>query len=255
MFKKWLLIILTGLFIVIGGALYQQITKSLSGDDSESSNNGSNRSQSSDDQNESRSEKPKKPASELGSGEKVIGNTTIGQQGLPGNREVNISSRPQVANQEQAQEVVDDQARQAGLQSPSRLEVQGSSSDEYGNTYYQLKQTYHGIPVYGAKTILEVVDGHAEVLSGSWMEDIELEITPTYTAQQALLKAVEDLGASGELKAEITNDPQLVIYVSPQKASLAWAMETLILTSTDTEFVIVDASQPAFLLRVNVRMH
>jgi len=199
-----------------------------------------------------------KPGGDSGTYEnshKTVNQPFIGQQGLPKNTNIEIVGRPVVGNSSQAADVANDQARQAGLGQDSELEVQNKSTDEYGNSYYELQQQYRGVPVYGAKVLLEVANGNAEILSGTWQSELTLEITPTYEALAALLKAVEGLGSSTATSAEIDGPVKKIIYVSTVGPHLAWELSARILGAVETESVIIDAHNPQFLLRTQLRSH
>jgi Zn-dependent metalloprotease len=183
------------------------------------------------------------------------GKIEIGVQGLPKNTHLNIPGSPSIATSEQAKVVANKQAKEAGLSEGSVLDVQNKSSDEYGNTYYEFQQKYKGVPVYGAKALLEVSQGNAEILSGTWKTNLDVNVSPPYQALPALLKAKEGLNSTSPTTAEIDGPLKKVIFISNQDAHLAWEMSVRILGFDELEAVIIDAHNPQFLLRARVRSH
>ncbi|NOQ36736.1 MAG: hypothetical protein GQ569_12720, partial [Methylococcaceae bacterium] len=87
---------------------------------------------------------------------------------VPSSQEYNLPTNTVVENQQQAQSVVNEQKPQLGLGEQDSLDVKNQTADEQGNAYYQLEQTYKGLPVYGARAVLEIEKGQAVLISGSW---------------------------------------------------------------------------------------
>ncbi|WP_045858565.1 hypothetical protein [Teredinibacter purpureus] len=172
-----------------------------------------------------------------------------GEQGLVGARTISIPAGTSVASADEAQSLVDAQAQGLGLN------VVTDSRDNYGNSYYQLTQRINGVPVYGANAVLEVIQGDAESIYGAWQDEADIDVTPTFTAEQALIQAAENMGGTAEVNVKLTREPELVIYVSTQKTHLAWHVTAFISPTTQEEVVIVDANEPQFLLRTTTRVH
>lgn len=191
-----------------------------------------------------------------GSSEKeVLVRPELGVSGLPPVQDVVIKGNPEVSSRAGAQRTVNNQAESLGLSEHESLDVSGSSEDEYGNTYYQIQQHYKGIPVYGARALLEVAQGKADVISGNWQLGIDVEVEPTLTSEEALRKAAEGLSSSSEIVALFKGEPELIIYVSSLQAHLAWHMRAVVFKGAQTEIVIADAHQPGFLLKEPLRRH
>ena len=178
-----------------------------------------------------------------------------GVNGLPTNQQVIIEGNPAVSDEAQAQDVVNQQSAQTGLPEPGSLEVAGHTEDEYGNTYYQIQQHYKGIPVYGANALLDVVQGNAEELYGSWQSEINLEVNPTYQPAEALTMAAQERGGTGIVVASIVNSPRLVVFVSTLKPHLAWEMTAVVFEGGEIEMLIIDAHSPSILLSSAIRKH
>jgi hypothetical protein len=178
-----------------------------------------------------------------------------GVNGLPTNRQVIIEGNPSVSNDAQAQDVVNQQSAHTGLPEAGSLEVAGHTEDEYGNTYYQIQQYYKGIPVYGANALLDVVQGNAEELYGSWQSEINLEVNATYQPTEALTMAAQERGGTGVIVASIVNTPRLVVFVSTLKPHLAWEMTAVVFEGGEIEMLIIDAHSPSILLSSAIRKH
>ncbi len=172
---------------------------------------------------------------------KPVATTPQGQ--LPPLRDVPIEGQPEVANPQQAQDLVDQQALNLGPD--ASLRVSTSTADDYGTTYYQLEQTYKGIQVFGAQALLEVTDGHAERLSGAWQEALELDIEPRYPAAEALRLALSQRGVPAERTVTALTEPSLVVFVTDQGPSLCWRITaTLSHPPSMPERYLVDAHTP-----------
>ncbi len=169
---------------------------------------------------------------------------------LPQGEEVSIPSTPEISNQEEAQELVNQEVSKLQLGDGSKLLVGGHSSDENDNDYYHLNQTYKGIPVYGASAVLEIEQGKARELSGNWFKDIELDTQPSYSAKEALQKALIKLGVPTNRQVELIGNASLTILVTEDVAHLCWKMQAF-LTNPDSkaEAFIVDAHEPQIILR------
>lgn len=178
-----------------------------------------------------------------------------GVSGLAGVRYVEIAEGASITSVAQAQNLVQEQASQLGINTPSALEVVDNSDDGLGNVYYQIEQLYSDIPVYGANALLEVSNGEAEILSGIWEENIDLDTEPSYTAEESLALAVEGLNSTQEPVLRILDEPALVVYISNVGAHLAWKMKARVFEAGDAEAFVIDAHSPDFLLRVSLERH
>jgi Zn-dependent metalloprotease len=162
-----------------------------------------------------------------------------------------IPERPVVTSQKQAEQVVKQQQNKLKLGQGSKLNINGSTKDKYGNEYYQLEQKYKGIPVWGAKSVLEIEQGKAVALTGTWLKNIELEITPKHTVQEALNIAFNDLGASETIEFDEIEGQELIVYMSNNDVHLAWYVDIYFKqTHRKPESILVDAHNPRFLLRL-----
>ena len=165
-------------------------------------------------------------------------------------QEVTVAAGTQVTNKNQALAVIQEKQQQLGLGQGSTLEIAGDTSDEFGNSYYQLEQNYKGIPIYGAKSVLEVEHGEAVLISGSWLKNIALDITPTSTAKIALRKALDLINVPAEREVKEFGESALIIFPSDQGAKLCWLMQAMLTNpESDAELFIVDAQNPEILLR------
>lgn len=200
-------------------------------------------------------DKPESSGSPAGSPDKDTDELVVGESGLPAVRYLEIETGTVVDSAEQAQELVDQQSAALGIELPSALEVVDSTQDELGNSYYQIDQYYSDIPVYGASALLEVQNNQAEYLSGTWQDNIELNTEPTYTAEEALTIAANNLGSTQETSLQFLGQPSLVVYISNLGTHLAWHMKARIFADSEYEVVIVDAHDPSFLLQVSLEVH
>ncbi|NOQ63928.1 MAG: hypothetical protein GQ582_05395 [Methyloprofundus sp.] len=172
---------------------------------------------------------------------------------LPKQQESAIAAETQVTNQSEALAVIQEKQQQLGLGEDSHLVIKSDSSDDLGNRYYQLEQHYKGIPIYGGKSILEVEQGKAVLISGSWVKNITLDITPTATAKVALRKALDRISVPAAREVQEIGKSKLIVFPSDQGAKLCWLMQaTLTQPNSEAERFIVDAQNPEILLRAAV---
>ncbi len=175
------------------------------------------------------------------------------EQSLPAVTDVEIPDKPQVSNENDAQKVLSRQQEHLGLGAGSALEITSSSRDEYGNEYYHVEQRYKGLPVRGSQSNLEIEQGHAQVLSGVWVANIELNTEPTYSAAEALRQALDDQGVPADRELTFQGEPELLVFAANDKAHLCWRIQaTLSNPVTAPEIYIVDAHQPMILLQQEV---
>lgn len=169
------------------------------------------------------------------------------QMTLPSVRDVVLTPQP-VNGPEQAQQALEDAQAQIGLGDGSQLALTGQSDDGYGTTYYHSQQTYRGLRVIGATANLEVREGRAETLSGTWVKDIDLEIDPRHTALEAFRKSLADRGVPPEREVDLLGASELLVFISQQRAHLAWRLQARFRAPTTLpRLYVVDAHDPAIL--------
>ncbi|SFM63251.1 hypothetical protein [Marinobacter zhejiangensis] len=173
---------------------------------------------------------------------------TVPQANLPPVREVPMDDGTEVSSPEQAQQVVDEQDLNLGPD--SELQVSGSTSDDYGYSYYQLEQRYKGIPVFGSQALLEVSEGQAQLLNGVWFEQIDLNTEPTHSAEEALRLALDHRGVPAERTISVLGTPALLVYVTEQGATLSWrVIASLSNPEAEPQRYLVDAHNPTIYLQ------
>ncbi|WP_428354295.1 hypothetical protein [Methyloprofundus sp.] len=174
---------------------------------------------------------------------------------LPAVRDESIAEATPVDNTAEAQAVVTKKNTELGLGENSELTIASNSSDEYGNTYYHIGQYYKGTPVYGAASVLEVEQGKAIVISGSWVKNINLDIQPTFDAKTALRKALDVIGVPVNRVVKEFGNAELIVFPNNRGAKLCWLMQaTLTNPSSNAEIFIVDANVPEILIRTEAIM-
>ena len=62
-------------------------------------------------------------------------------------------------------------------------------------SHVRYQQVHDGIPVFGASYILHTKDGYVTAANGNFLPAIDMELTPIFSAQQALTLAMSDMGA------------------------------------------------------------
>ncbi|MBR4026589.1 MAG: M4 family metallopeptidase [Lachnospiraceae bacterium] len=114
------------------------------------------------------------------------------------------------------------------------------SSVNLGNqtNYYRLQQVYHSIPVYGYQLIVSTdSNGTIQALNGHYYPEIDMEINPRLSMNEAKDVVIDDIGESVELVSD-----GLYIYVDNQGiSSLVWiirsATYTYIVSAQDGEII------------------
>lgn len=132
------------------------------------------------------------------------------------------------------------------------------SKDRHGGTHITHQQVYKGVPVFGGelKTHFDP-SGNLTVANGTFIPDINVNPTPTRTAEQAsataLARVLSDLGRAAKLS---TSTPTLMIYREglakgvPGANHLAWQIE--VGNRVDVrEFVYVDAHSGKVIDKIN----
>lgn len=166
-------------------------------------------------------------------------------------KEQEIDGQPSVTSKTQATEVLKQQKTKLGLGENDDLTISGNSADKHGNEYYHVTQTYKGIPVYGRNSTLEVENGKAVVINGSWDANINLDIKPKYDAKQAVKLGLEKSGVTAEPDFSFIDEPTLNIFISAKKPHLAWKAATNYkVPQIAPEVLFVDAHDPQILFRV-----
>lgn len=180
----------------------------------------------------------------------IVSNTAPSQEyTLPANTTVN--------NPQQAQTVVNEQKPQLGLGDQDALDVKGQTADEQGNAYYQLEQTYKGLPVYGARAVLEIENGQAVLISGSWQTGLNIDVNPAHEALDAVTQALrKEMSDEQVLRIELKSETLLMIYMTNSGAHLAWRVTVQYQEPVlAPEIMIVDAQTPEILFRQPALLH
>ena len=170
---------------------------------------------------------------------------------LPPVAEIPINSDMPVNSTEDAQSVLNQTLPELDLSAGSTLEVGDDTTDQQGRRYYQVRQKYMGIDVYGAASVLEVQNSEAEVLYGVTAQNLEVDVSPSYEADEALQMALASSGVSDDRSIEVLQDtPSLIIIVTEEGALLCWVISAFLTSPiTEPEVYAVDAHQPKIVLR------
>lgn len=176
---------------------------------------------------------------------------------VPASQEYNLPANTSVDNQQQAQTVVNEQKPQLGLGDSDALDVKGQTADEQGNAYYQLEQTYKGLPVYGARAVLEIENGQAVLISGSWQTGLDMDVEPLHQALEATTLALrKEMSPEQTLRIELKPESLLMIYMTSRGAHLAWRVTVQYQEPVrPPEVMIVDAKTPEILFRQPALLH
>ena len=159
----------------------------------------------------------------------------------------------EVADAQQAAALVADQRPQLGLGQDDALPLNGTTADERGNAYYQIQQTYKGIPVFGATGVLEIESGKAVAVTGGWVPEISMGVEPSIDADAALRRAVAGSDASATPVVNLRSPAELVVFMMTDGPHLAWHASVAVpdwLGQTFAGQLFVDANDGALLLKI-----
>ena len=118
-----------------------------------------------------------------------------------------------------------------------RLDIQSTQDDTLmpGRVHERLKQVYEGVPVFGGQLVRQM-DGRSIIsLSGRLYRDIELDVTPQISSEQAGDRAVRASAAG----AHVYGEP--VLYVLPVDEGYKLAYRMQVRSDWDLRDVAVDA--------------
>jgi bacillolysin len=150
-----------------------------------------------------------------------------------------------------------------GLKDPqNELTLMKERTLDKGRAFVRFQQTHQGIPIVGGELIVQTGLGRNVIsANGEILPDLNLDVTPTITAQTArqtaLAKVAKDYGMN---VAELTvSEPELWIYnpillgaPGPRFSSLVWRMAvTPLALAPINEFVLIDAHLGAVVLHFN----
>lgn len=170
--------------------------------------------------------------------------------------EYSINMNSEITNASEASEVLIEVAQELGLGEDSELLVESSSDDGLGRIYYRLQQTYKGLPIIGASSVLEVNGSRAETIYGGWIDDLDLDIVPTYTALEAINMAFDLRGISEIREITFHEEPILSIIMTTEGAVVCWQI-TASVTSPDmaTTRYAIGANDAVILAEELERLH
>lgn len=122
-------------------------------------------------------------------------------------------------------------------------------SDRAGNSCIALQQLYKGLPVEGG-TLRVQFDTKKSIssVSNKFIPDLDIDVKPDITADQALKKALAD-AKTGKPMADDT--PQLVIYRRKEQTCLAWRLQIDDFEHVRDLMYYVDAHDGSIIHRFN----
>ena len=127
-----------------------------------------------------------------------------------------------------ALEFLNDSKQLFRMQEPAtELKLTSHASDAAGNMTLAFKQVYQGIPVYGAGIRVQFgTDKAITRIMNKYIPGIQANVQPQITADDAIMKAVEDAGG-GEL--DKAWPPELILMGEDHSWTLAWTFRIALL--------------------------
>lgn len=92
-----------------------------------------------------------------------------------------------------------------------KFTVKTSNEDRKGRTHHRLKQTYNGIPIYGAQIILHCDGDDCSSVNGKWIDYLELSTEPAINRSDAYDSLLTALETTGEASFSLQEEPELII--------------------------------------------
>jgi len=83
-----------------------------------------------------------------------------------------------------------------------------------GSTYYNFKQTYKGLEVYGAEVAVQVSKNQKlESIIGKYSTTLDLDTTPGIKGPEALTTTLANLSDGDETTQKVYQEPELIVYM------------------------------------------
>ena len=139
----------------------------------------------------------------------------------------NIETRRQtpnipILNIDDAIEKTEDVIRQkGGLGENDTLKVTTRGNVIGNSQVIKFQQFYKDLPVYGAQTITLVRDGKIANIDSKTLNDIDIDISPTLSAKEAVILAEDEIGT----RLNVLEAPQLIIFKKEDSYLLIWRAE------------------------------
>mgnify|MGYP003624191341 CR=1 FL=1 len=121
-----------------------------------------------------------------------------------------------------------------------------TEAEANGNRIIRMQQTHQGIPVFGAEVVAVEDGGSVFNISGSTGNEIDIDVQPGLTFQEAL--AIANTSLSMSIGPRITEAARLMIIDIEGSYHLAW-FQVLLINGLE-ERVFLDAQDGAILLRL-----
>ena len=114
---------------------------------------------------------------------------------------------------------------QLGLDADHAFRLRDSHSDQLGQTHGHLQQTYKGVKVWGGDAITHTSKDGAELpLTNALHKNIQINVTPSLSAGEALASAQLDLAPQGAFAYAPTTElvvyPEMVEVIRPGRRAL-----------------------------------
>jgi bacillolysin len=122
--------------------------------------------------------------------------------------------------------------------------------DPIGMQHVRMKQVYQGLPVYGSELISHFdADGVLNAVNGTYLDNIDVDVTASLNADQATQAASNDLKTffgAGE-----PNQPELIVFPWEGKNYVAWRMELFSASPMGRWEYFVDAKTGDVIFKAN----
>ena len=158
----------------------------------------------------------------------------------------------------------DEYAQRLGLTPDSEMKWLRTTNDQQNGIHYHYQQYYKNVKVYGAKYILHEENQYVEAANGIISPNLNLDIRPQISAEEALQIAKEDMQASvytweNKKNSESIPIPELVIINTDYplwsgQMKLAYIFELRATNPHSFKKYIVDAVDGGIILSFNTLM-
>lgn len=126
-----------------------------------------------------------------------------------------------------------------------------SEEDNIGMVHSRFQQVYKGLEVDGSVYLFHSKNGKITAVNGTFYPNIELDITPSITKEQAISNALNHLQLSGQPQIAHTDETALVIATINKSHVLSYKCAIHSRTPLINKWVYVDAQTGKIIREIN----
>lgn len=129
------------------------------------------------------------------------------------------------------------------------LQLVRLEEDPIGMHHVRFQQTVNGVPVFGGQLIVHLRDGFITAVNGMYFPNLQVDISPQLTQDEALTIVLEDVGdAAAEFR---TDRSGMVVYVENSQPYLTWKINVFSWCNLGNWLYFVDAHDGRIVHKLN----